>query len=327
MLWAPVNLMVHTAAAGGLSIAAIGLLRWGVFGGLLFGALATPGFRRATRAVWPSAGDALKMVLVGTVFFAPAHVLYYYSLGKGLTSTVEGTVLNTTGPLCTAIFAFFLLRERIGSRRWFAIFIGLVGAYIVSVGFGPPHLDSGHTLGNALYFLGVLSESLVVVVAIPVILRTSGITVLAFQIVGAVITYTLVPVLLGRDMPLQISHVTPAAIGAMAYLALLPGFLAFSVWYMTAERAPISLMVLSTLLQPPLSALLAWRVLGESLRPELFIGSLGILAGLLIAVSGRSLAVLHVPDAEGDQGEHGGYDQDPRGIDLVIDDEAFEESP
>jgi drug/metabolite transporter (DMT)-like permease len=283
ILWMPVNLMIKTATAGGFSPAAIAFFRWTTLVVLLFAALQVPAFRRVTRAQWPTRADAGRAMLIGLCFFGPSHLIYYAALAQ--TSSVEGTVLGTTAPVWTALMAFLFLRERVKGRRALAIAVGFVGAWVVSIGFAVPELRAGHTTGNLLYIGGVLAESAAGVLSAAIVRRSSGITTLAFQVLGSVVTLIAAPLIFPGLLPFAVSEVTPAALGAVAYLILAPGLFCFSVWYMLVERTPLSLMVLSILLQPPLSALLAHFVLHEPLTPQIAIGAALILTALVIGAT------------------------------------------
>lgn len=295
-LWTPVNLMVRTATGGGMSPIAIAILRWSSLAVLLFGLLRIPWFRETTRAAWPSRGDAVRAVLVGMCLFGPAHALYYLALTR--TSTIEGTVLGTTAPVWTALFAFFFLRERASPQRVGAIALGFFGAYVVSVGFQLPELRAGNTFGNAVYLGGVLAESAASVIVAPIIRRTSGITILAFQVLGASITLSLLPHLAPSIWPFAIGSGAWQPFAAVAYLVLVPGVVCFGVWYMLIERTPLSLMVLTILLQPPLSALIGWAALGERLTPTLGVGSALVLAALVLGASEHTRTRRPIPSEE-----------------------------
>jgi len=277
--------MVRLATTQGFSPLAVALIRWSILACLLFGSLSIPKFRRLTRAKWPSVGDGARAFAVGLALFAPAHLMYYLALGK--TSTVEGNVLGTSAPLWTALLAFILLRERIGARRWGAIALGIAGAYLVSVGPRLPELARGNTEGNLLYLAGVLSESVASVFAASLVRRASGLTVLAFQVLGAVAAFALGPVLLPAVLPFEVASPTPVALGAVGYLILLPGMLCFSVWYTLVERFPLSLMIVSLLLQPPLAALVAWLTIGEAPTADVAVGTLLILGALVLGATER----------------------------------------
>lgn len=291
-LWAPVNLMVVQSRTD-LSVATIGLLRWSAFVVLLALFLRHQGFRNATGYRSPSRRDALGAMAVGALLFAPAHVAYYASLAK--TTTLEANVLGTTFPIWTALLALAILGERVTRRRWMGIGLGFAGAYIIALGFRLPELRAESTQGNLLYLAGVISESLAAVLAARLIARSSGIGVLIYQVLGGVVTFALVPAV--GLMPFEVEAPSLATVGAMAYLVLFPGLFCFAVWYMLIERAPLTLLVLSTLLQPPLAALLGWWRLGESIHLETAIGALLVFSALILAATERPRTAGPVTDA------------------------------
>lgn len=279
--WAPVNFVLRSLTGAGMSPAAIAIVRWSVLAALLFGALATPGFRRLTHARWPSRGDAIQGLLIGLLLFGPSHLVYYLAISR--TSSIEGTVLGTTAPIWTALLAFLLLGEAANGRRLAAIGLGLAGAWIVGVGLRLPALSAGHTVGNLMYLAGVAMEAVAGVLAVRLVRRSSGITVLAFEVLGAVPAL----LLLGSAFPLTFATGAVPLMG-LAYLTLVPGLLCFGVWYRMVERVPLSLMILTLMLQPPLSALLGWRLLGEPITAELVAGTVLILGALMIGATDGS---------------------------------------
>lgn len=274
--------MVQVATHDGASPAAIALVRWSILTVLLGTALAIPWFRRKTRAVWPLPKERLATGLVGFFLFGPSHVLYYFALTK--TSTFEGVVLGTTSPIWVALLAFLLLRERIGPKRLAALAVGFLGAWVVSVGFRLPRLSAGHTVGNLWYLLAVVAESSASAINARIVRRSSGVTVLWCEVIGATAMLALVPLLFGSVLPFSLAGCGWPTVGAIAYLVLVAGMFSFSTWYMLVERAPLSLMVVSLLLQPPITALLGWWFLGERLTAPLLIGTALILAALGLGV-------------------------------------------
>ena len=279
VLWTPVNLAVQTATRHGMTPAAVALTRWTLVALALNGLVRVPAFARYARFLPVVGADRFRALALGACLFAPAHLLYYLGLTRGA-STVGGTVLNATAPLWTGLLAFAFLRERATPRRVAAILLGFAGAWVVVCGFGLPDLGAGN--GALLYLLGVVFESVSAVMGTRVIRRSSGIGTLAWEVAGMVPTLLLAPLLLGGAMPLAFGALDPPAVFALAYLVLLPGLLCFGVWYATVERVPLSTMVVTILLQPPLSALLAWRFAGEAIRLPIILGTALVVAALVV---------------------------------------------
>jgi len=303
VLWAPVNLLVSLAVKDGASPVAIAATRWCSLALLLGLCLTVPSFRRFTNARWPITKDRIIAIALGFCFFGPAHAIYYYAITR--TSTFEGNILGTTAPLWVAVLSFFFLRERISRIRVIAIVVGFVGAYVVSVGFAAPSLNQGHTFGNSLYLGAVVIESICGVLAIQIARRSSGITTLWLQVVGAAIFLSAAPIVLPSVFPYTFNGSGATTAFVLTYLVLISGLVTFGIWYTLAEKAPLSLMVITLLLQPPLATGLGMLFLNEKPNLQTALGSALILAALLIGTLEKGSAPVRaerVSDGEPDQG-------------------------
>ncbi len=287
-LWTPVNLAVRVATAHGMSPAAVAVARWSLVALALQALLRVPAFAAYARYRPLSRGDRLCAMLLGALLFAPAHLLYYLGLTRGA-STVGGTVLNATAPIWTGLLAFLVLSERATPKRLIAIALGFAGAWVVVCGFGRPSFGSGD--GTLLYLLGVVCESVASVFGTSIVRRSSGVGYLAWETAGMLPTLLLVPLLAGGAMPLHFGAPNLPAILAVGYLVLLPGLLCFGVWYATVERVPLSTMVVTILLQPPLSALLAWAFTGEAISHPIVVGTVLIVSALAVVAGEKEKRV------------------------------------
>ncbi len=286
-----------------MSPVAVAQSRWGLLCVLLFAALRMPWFVRLTRPIWPDRRDTILAIMYGACFLGPAHLLYYTSLEHS--STVVGTVLNTTAPLWVAVFSLFILNERLTPARTAAIVLGISGAYMVSVGFHFPDFSGEDTTSNMRYLTATLLECLGGVLAIRLVRRNSGITILAFQVVGALLVFVLAPVILPRQLPvLWTSGFSMPATASIVYMVFIPGLLCWGAWYVVAERAPINKMVVSTLVQPIAAAFIAFYLTHEPITTPILVGSAVIISALLVAARTISLRE-QVPSAKPDEGNHG----------------------
>lgn len=294
MLWAPVNLSVTVATTHGISPLAVAAVRWWSLAILFNLLLRVPLIERLTKVQWPSTRDAARAALVGALLFAPSHILYYLSLSQGASTTVCA-VLGTTAPIWISALAYLLLRERSSRHRSAAIALGFVGAYLVAVGFALPTIE-GKGLGNLIYLLGVIAESVTGVLSARWVRRSSGLGVLTWQITGASVAYIALALIQPWGLGWKFSpDITAGA--SLAYLTLVPGLMCFSVWYTLVEKVPLSLMVVTLLLQPPLVAFLGWLMLGEKLTVQLLIGGVFVFGALAIA-STEKTQIVAAADAE-----------------------------
>ena len=284
VLWTPVNLAVRVASGAGMSPAAIALVRWSLVALALVALLQVPSFARYARYRPLGCRDRGCALLIGATLFAPAHLLYYFGLARGA-STVGGTVLNATAPIWTGLLAFLVLRERATPRRLWSLALGFVGAWVVVFGFGVPGFGEGG--GTLVYLIGVVFESVGSVLGASIARRSSGIGYLLWEIAGMLPTLLLVPFIFGGTMPLVFGAAGLPSVLALGDLVLFPGLVCFGVWYATVERVPLSTMVVTILLQPPLAALLAWGLTGEGMDFPLLVGTALIVAALGVVATER----------------------------------------
>ena len=277
VLWTPVNLAVKAATDHGMSPAAVAVARWSLVAAALAALLRIPAVASFSRLKPLTAGDRVRAMLIGACLFAPAHVLYYLGLTRGA-STVGGNVLNATAPIWIGTLAFLFLGERATGRRVAALGLGFAGAWVVVFGFCLPRF--GGAGGALFYLLGVLLESVASLLGTRIARRSSGIGYLSWEVAGMLPTLLLVPTLTGGGMPIVFGAFSPPALLAVGYLVLFPGLICFGVWYATVERVPLSTMVVTILLQPPLAALLAWAFARETIGVPVAVGTALIVAAL-----------------------------------------------
>ena len=73
--------------------------------------------------------NSIKLQIIRCSLAVLAMYLWFYSISK--IPLAEATAINFTAPIFGAIFAIFLLKEKIKYRRVIAIFISLIGALII----------------------------------------------------------------------------------------------------------------------------------------------------------------------------------------------------
>ena len=292
--------MIGLAKGNGFSAMGIGCVRWLSLSLLLTLLLLSPGFRRFSNYQPMSRPDWIRTLAIGLCLFGPSHLLYYASIG--LTSEVEGSVLLSTSPLWTAILAYFLLKgEHMTPKRWVAILLSFVGAYIVAVGFKFPDM-LGHTKGNLMFGGGVIIECLMGVIAAKISRRTSGVSVLVGQMWGGASSFWLAALLLGGSLPLVVPRFSVSAYLPMFYLIIISGIITFTIWYRIVEKSPLTLLGVVIAIQPPVAALLNWLVYHTAPTTNSIIGATIIMAALVVGFVGEKATLEPSLDPPGPAG-------------------------
>lgn len=286
VLWSPVNYLVLTAREG-VSASMLIAARWTLFAVALWLLSRVAWFRQTTGFASPRGRLAIYSMLIGAFLQGPSHFLYTWAIPRS--STTETSILNLSSPLWTALLAWLLLREHVTKRRWLAIAIACSGTYLISIGFQLPSLDSGHALGNLVYLLGTILETLAVILSIPIVRASNGMGTLATQVTGVAIGALILGMFVPAVGPLTVTAMTPGVAGAILYLAFIAGLFCFGGWYVLMEKVPISFMVMSLTLQGPLSTLIGVFGRGERITPAIVAGFIAIAGALVLSGSEKAL--------------------------------------
>lgn len=312
-LWGAANLMIKLVLVD-FSAPALSMYRWIIVSVIMWFLLSKPTFRSFINVKLPAKKDAFHAIMIGLFCVGPGHSFLYFGLLK--TSSIEGTALNTSGPIWAALLAIFILGERLNAQRWLSIGLGFIGSYILTMGFGLPEFKESSSVGNMIYLVGVILEMLGMVLAKKVILRSSGMGTVAWQVVGMAIWSVLLPFVLPDMFPVVVHHIGLSSLVAFAYLVLVSGVLCFTAWYKIAENTPVSFMALVLALEPLVAALLGSLFLQEPLTFELWIGIVLVLAAVGIAAIEKPLrrvTVRKVPKYQAQEHEYrNNYDQERR---------------
>jgi drug/metabolite transporter (DMT)-like permease len=248
--------------------------------------LLIPAFRHAVANRFPNrARDVALAAALGTFGISSTYICYFW--GTKLSTATEATILVSTSPIFYALLARWWLREPFPLSKSLGIATGLLGAWII-VNKGLLLREfSGATWGNLLVMMGVLIESVDVVLAKSLATRYSGVAVLWIESLFAGLSLTLISLLVAGVPTLEFS---PAQGWALFYLIGVCTVFAFSVWFYLMERAPIGGMGVSILAQTPAAALIGYFILREPLHPTVWFGAALIMSGIWLTL--RSPAIV-----------------------------------
>lgn len=284
LIWTPVNFAI-TAASEFASPTAIAVLRWLPLTAFIWAGLRFSSVRRVLQVVFPDKKGRWVCLLSGFLLAGPSHLIYYFALQQ--TNSVDTTIINTTGPFWISIGAVALLREQISLRLWVAILLGIFGAYIVAIGFQAPALDSSRMTGNLLYLLGSLMESLSFVVVTRIVRRSSGVGAFSYELLGISLAMIVVPLTFRSAMPIEVREFGPGFLGPLAFLIFGAGLIAWGVWYIIAEKAPVSYMIVTLGIQAPAAALLGYLLTRAPIETHTVAGTALIILALVISAVNR----------------------------------------
>lgn len=282
-------LMVAQLAVGSAAI----LARYGLAGGLSATALSAwrlslaallvvavvPLTRNRSRPVPPLPARTQAQLVAAGLFLALHFVLWFASLQK--ISVARSTLLVTSGPVWTGLGGWLFLRQRLGFHFWAGLFVGSVGAYLVTGAGGSagPEALSGDLLaiGGAI----AVAFYLLLVQNLQSALGT-GRTVAWTFTSSAIALWPFV--LLSQAERRSILPVGPMAWGSVLGMALLPQLVGHTLLNWSLKQFAAGVVAAATLLEPVFAAALAWALFAEAITGVQAVGAVILLAGVGLAI-------------------------------------------
>lgn len=219
----------------------------------------------------------LRVCGVGVVMNAVQFGFMYLAFEAGLGATL-GALLHSLSPVLTVVLAGLLLGERVRRVQVLGLAVGVAGVLVV---LGPDIEGAGGTVGVVCGLLGMLGLSLGTMGQrwIPRTVDPWWSASLQFA-VSIPVTLTLALTLEGT----QPVHDTVGAAIAVGFLAVVNSIMGLILLGVVVRGGGAGAASSVFFLSPPVTALMAWVALGETL-------DLRELVGMLVAVTGVALAV------------------------------------
>jgi len=215
------------------------------------------------------------LILPGLYFLAETY-------GLKLSSATSVSLLISTIPIFAAIFAFFMIRERIPLWRGAGIALSVlgVGALITAA---PGETASWKVVraGNLLALGAAICAALYMVLGRRLMAKYSPLTITTSQALFAVLIF--LP-LSGTEL---FTHRWPGfdalTVAAVIYLALFCSVLAFFLWNYGISRLEASTAAVFTNLVPVFTVFGAYFLLGERVQPGQIFGGALVIGGVTLA--------------------------------------------
>lgn len=207
--------------------------------------------------------------------------LVLWAIALQYTTVAKCMLLNNLTPLFTSVGSWLLLGKRFDSRFLLGMTIALAGA----IGLGMEDLQGaeGFLLGDAYAVLSAVFLGIYFLIVEQLRSRFSATTILLWRC--AIGSAVLLPVALLTEG--QILPTTTTAILAVLGLGLISEGLGQRLLADCLDKLSSSFVALFLLLEPIVSALLAWLIFMEQLSPMTWVGFTIVLSGIYLAQSSQ----------------------------------------
>jgi drug/metabolite transporter (DMT)-like permease len=216
----------------------------------------------------PGRRDGVLLVVQGLAGTAGYTALLM--AGLRTTSALDAGVILGTLPVVSAVVAVLVLGERPRPALLATVLVAAAGLFVLQ----PAGAGAGPSTGNALVFGAVLCETLFILLDKRV--RVDVPPLALSTLMSAIGIAASVPCALAEGA--SMAAVTPAALLAVGYYALLPTVGGFLLWYAGTARIGGTEAALFTALAPVAALVLAALLLHEPVRARQLAGIAFVLA-------------------------------------------------
>jgi drug/metabolite transporter (DMT)-like permease len=221
----------------------------------------------------------------------PAQVFMTYGTQFSLAS--NAAILTLSLPVITALFAFFLLKEKMNGIRWFSFIIAIAGVILCSMGdIKKMDFGSKYSIGNALIFLAIIGNAYYNVGCKKISGRYSEMEMVFYTYLVMVLLLTPLVLYYERDVFARIPSFTAQTWTGMALLTFFHNFLSMILFFRALKVLDAMQVALSNYLITFIGLPIAAIWLGEALNSQAIIGGvLVLLSTLIITIVDYKLSV------------------------------------
>jgi drug/metabolite transporter (DMT)-like permease len=225
--------------------------------------------------------DVLVFVQLGALGAFPSQVLMTYGTQYSLASNAAILVLAL--PVITAVFAFFILKEKMNTIRWISFAVAIIGVLLCSTDdIGKMDLSSKYALGNLLIFLAIIGNAYYNVGCKQVAEKYTEMEMVFYTYLVLVIMLAPLVWYYEPEMFSKIPDYTTQTWTGMIALTLFHNFLSMIMFFSVLKYLDATQVALSNYLITFMGLPIAAFVLGETLKTQAIIGGILVLASTLI---------------------------------------------
>ena len=225
--------------------------------------------------------DLLVFVPLALLGVFPAQVFMTWGTQYSLAS--NAAILTLALPVITAVFAFFILKEKMNKIRWLSFIIAIIGVILCSTGdIKQMNFGSKYALGNLLIFLAILGNAYYNVGIKKIAERYTEMELVFYTYV--IMAILLAPLVLyyEPDIFARIPSFTQQTWIGMSLLTFFHNFLSMILFFKALKVLDAIQVALSNYLITFIGLPVAAIWLGETLNTSAIIGGVMVLVSTLI---------------------------------------------
>ncbi|MFN7993278.1 MAG: DMT family transporter [Bryobacteraceae bacterium] len=232
--------------------------------------------------------DALLFLVLAAIGVFPGQVIVTW--GTRMTTASNAAIIMLALPVCTAVLAFFFLRERMTAIRWVSFGIAIAGVLLCSESdLRGMHFQTTYLAGNALVAFGMLGSSFYNSYGKKVLERYAPMEMLFYTYVGMFVILTPFVLVEEGGVFSRVPSFTASTWLGLILLTALHNYLSMVLFLKALHKLDAIQAALSNYLITFFGIPVAAIVLGERMSSAAIIGGILVLAStLLISIRGAA---------------------------------------
>jgi len=202
--------------------------------------------------------------------------------GMMYTTASASSIIQTSGPIFTILFAIVILKESAGKKKIIGSLCALMGTIFLVINLdGNINLFDTSVYGNFLILLSGISYAISSIITKKGLERKNPLQILGFS---SLIGFIVLSLISSFEKPLEvIITLSIETWFAIFLLALFPSFIAILFWYMAMMKEEISRLVSFIYLMPVFAVIFSYILIGEIISIQTILFATLIIVGVAIA--------------------------------------------
>ncbi len=206
---------------------------------------------------------------------------FLFVAGLHHTSAPNAALAFALSPVFVLLFAPFLLKEKFTREKLIGVALAVIGAAIVAVGRGA-WLQDRSTLGNLMEFAASCAWSLYTVWGRPLVQRYGALPTTALGMLWGMVLFIPVALVVPGGL-VPIDSISLAQWLEIAYLGIVTSGVGWALWYVLLRRMEAGRLAVFNNLQPVMTVVISWIVLGELPPLAFWVGGTIAVTGVVLA--------------------------------------------
>jgi drug/metabolite transporter (DMT)-like permease len=236
--------------------------------------------RMHPKTVYPKRRGLLALLSVGVLGFGVSVGAQF--VGTDKSTAFNGALITSAAPAFILLFAALILRERLSAFRIAAVVLASIGVIVI---IDPANINfsSDTFIGDAALVVAALTWGLYSVLVRQVSGKHDTLIVSLFAMLGGMIVTVPAAALELTTRP--VGEITVGVFLGVVYLSVIAMAGATWLWNRAFALVDASIASLFFFAQPLVGGLLSVIVRGQAMTPNLWIGSLCIIGGVLLTIA------------------------------------------